>query len=99
MKTLINTVLISSALLASQAFAGGLSNFSAQSVEANLATGHTAIAQGFVSVSSQLSDLGVSVEGHLGDSNNLVSTYGSLDSNTVALTGLELPAQSTEAQL
>ncbi|WP_054342446.1 hypothetical protein [Neptunomonas antarctica] len=61
MKTLINTVLISSALLASQAFAGGLSDLPAHSVERNLAAGHVATEQGFASVSSPLSNLGVSV--------------------------------------
>ncbi len=96
MKTLLTTALLTSALFASQAFAGGLSDFSAQSVEANLAAGHVASAQGFASVSSPLSDLGASVQAHLGGgNNNLVSTY----SNTVAFTGLVAPAGSTEAQL
>ncbi|WP_372737698.1 hypothetical protein [Neptunomonas sp.] len=96
MKTLLTTALLSSALLTSQAFAGGLSDFSAPSVEANLAVGHVATAQGFVSVNSPLSDLGVSAQAHFGDANhNLVSTYN----HTVALTGLAVPAQSTEARL
>lgn len=96
MKTLLTTALLSSALLASQAFAGGLNDFSAQSVEANLAAGHAATAQGFASVGSPLSDLGASVQAHLGKgNNNLVSSY----STTVALAGLVAPAGSTEAQL
>ncbi|WP_028468246.1 hypothetical protein [Neptunomonas japonica] len=96
MKTLLTTALLSSALLTSQAFAGGLNNFSAQSVEANLATGHVATAQGFASVGSPLSDLGASVQAHLGNgNNNLVNAY----STTVALTGLVAPTGSTEAQL
>ncbi len=96
MKTLLTTALLSSALFASQAFAGGLSDLSAQSVEANLAAGHIATVQGFASVSSPLSDLGASAQAHLGDENrNLVSTY----SNTLVLTGLAAPAGSTEAQL
>jgi hypothetical protein len=100
MKTLINTVLISSALLASQAFAGGLSDFSAQSVEANLAAGHAVTAQGFASVGSPLSDLGVSTQAHLGDANhNIASTASHTYSHTVTLTGLDVPANSTEAQL
>ncbi|WP_028468282.1 hypothetical protein [Neptunomonas japonica] len=96
MKTILTTALLSSALIASQAFAGGLSDFSAQSVEANLASNHAVTAQGFASVSSPLSDLGASVQAHLGNANNnLVSTY----SNTVAFTGLVVHAGSTEAQL
>ncbi|MGY8872087.1 MAG: hypothetical protein ACKVJE_16735 [Pseudomonadales bacterium] len=96
MKTLLTTALLSSALFASQAFAGGLSHFDTQSVEANLAAGHAVTAQGFASVSSPLSDLGSSVQAHLGDANHsLASTY----SNTVASTGLVVPAGSTEAQL
>ncbi|BBB27997.1 hypothetical protein [Neptunomonas japonica] len=95
MKTLLTTAILSSALFASQAFAGGLSHFDTQSVEANLAAGHVSTAQGFASVSSPLSDLGVSVEAHLAGNSNLVSTY----SNTVALVGLVVPAGSTEAQL
>ncbi|SIS41312.1 hypothetical protein [Neptunomonas antarctica] len=97
MKTLINTVLISSALLASQAFAGGLSDLPAHSVERNLAAGHVATEQGFASVSSPLSNLGVSVEAHLGDGhqNASNSTYTS----AIVLTGLGVPSHSTEAQL
>ena len=96
MKTLLTTALLSSALFASQAFANGLNQFNDQSVEANLAVGHVATAQGFASANSPLSDLGVSAQAHLGDANhNLVSTYN----HTVALTGLEVPAQSTEAHL
>ena len=100
MKTLLTTALLSSALLASQAFAGGLTDFSAQSVEANLAVGHVATAQGFASVGSPLSDLGVSAQAHLGDANhNIASASSHTNSNTVALTGLEVPAKSTEAHL
>jgi hypothetical protein len=95
MKTLLTTVLLSSALFASQAFAGGLSDFSAQSVEANLAAGHVATAQGFNSVSAPLSDLGASTEAHLGDS--VQGNVNHAHNGTVANFGLVVPAQSTEA--
>ena len=95
MKTLLTTVLLSSALFASQAFAGGLSDFSAQSVEANLAAGHVATAQGFAAVGSPLSDLGASTETHLGGANH--SNVSSIHSTAVANFGLVVPAQSTEA--
>ncbi|SIS40808.1 hypothetical protein [Neptunomonas antarctica] len=100
MKTLLTTALLSSAIFASQAFAGGLSDFDAPSVEANLAAGHVAAAQGFASVGSPLSDLGASVQAHLGDANhNIASTASHTYSHTVTLTGLDVPANSTEAQL
>ncbi|WP_372742176.1 hypothetical protein [Neptunomonas sp.] len=104
MKTFLTTALLSSALLASQAFAGGLSDFSAPSVEANLAVGHVATAQGFASVGSPLSDLGVSAQAHLADAHHTVASAASHTninaySNTLALTGLDVPAKSTEAQL
>ncbi|WP_372739985.1 hypothetical protein [Neptunomonas sp.] len=95
MKTLLTTALLSSALLASQAFAGGLSDFSAQSVEANLAAGHAATAQGFSVVSSPLSDLGVSVEAHLGDGTH--ANVNSAHDGVIANFGLVAPAQSKEA--
>ncbi len=96
MKTLLTTALLTSALFASQAFAAGLSDFSAHSVEANLAAGHVASAQGFASVDSPLSNLGASTEAQLNnDSQDIVSTYGS----TVVFAGLVAPAGSTEAQL
>jgi hypothetical protein len=100
MKTLLTTALLSSVLLASQVFAGGLSHFDTQSVEANLAAAHVATAQGFSSVSSPLSDLGVSVQAHLSDANHsLVSAASNTYSHTVTLTGLDVPAKSTEAHL
>ena len=100
MKTLLTTALLSSALLASQAFAGGLNQFNAQSVEANLAVGHVASAQGFAPVGSPLSDLGVSAQAHFADAHHTIaSASGHANSNTLALTGLEVPAKSTEAQL
>ncbi|WP_028468705.1 hypothetical protein [Neptunomonas japonica] len=96
MKTLLTATLLSSALFASQAFAAGLSDFSEHSVEANLAAGHVASAQGFASVDSPLSHLGASTEAQLdNDSQYIVSTYG----NTVVFAGLTAPAGSTEAQL
>ena len=97
MKTLINTVLISSALLASQAFASGLNDFSAQSVEANRAAGHVATEQGFASVNSPLSDLGVSVQAHLGDGHQNASNNAY--TSAIVLTSLGVPSHSTEAQL
>lgn len=79
----------------SQAFAGGLSDFSAQSVEANLAAVNLTSAQGFVSVDSPLSDLGASVEAQL--SNDSHRTVSTTSYNFVA--GLDVPAQSQEALL
>ena len=95
MKTLLTTALLSSALFASQAFAGGLSDFSTQSVEANLAADHAVTAQGFASVSSPLSDLGASVEAHLGGGNHSNVTHA--HSSAVVSFGLDVPAHSSEA--
>ncbi|SFF79570.1 hypothetical protein [Neptunomonas qingdaonensis] len=95
MKTLLTTALLSSALFASQAFAGSLSDFSAQSVEANLATGHAVTTQGFTAVSSPLSDLGASVEAQLG--NGAHADVNSAHDGVVANFGLVAPAQSKEA--
>jgi hypothetical protein len=95
MKTLLTTALLASALFASQAFAGGLSDFSAQSVEANLAAGHVVTAQGFESASSPLSNLGASTEAHLGDGNH--SNASQAHSSAVVSFGLEVPAHSSEA--
>ncbi|BBB30863.1 hypothetical protein [Neptunomonas japonica] len=96
MKTLLTATLLSSALFASQAFAAGLSDFSEHSVEANLAAGHVASAQGFASIDSPLSNLGASTEAQLdNDSQDIASTYG----NTLVFAALTAPAGSTEAQL
>ena len=94
MKTLLNAALITSALFASQAFAGGLNDFSTQSVEHNLATGVTAQAQGFAVVTSPLSNLGASTEAHFA-----TDTHTNVVSSTVASFGLEVPTSSTEALL
>lgn len=95
MKTLLTTALLASSLFTSQVFAGGLSDFSTQSVEANLAAGHVTSTQGFVSVGSPLSDLGASVEAQLSNDNH--STVSAKGYNVVA--GLDVPAQSQEALL
>ncbi|SIS40826.1 hypothetical protein [Neptunomonas antarctica] len=97
MKTLLTTALLSSALFASQAFASGLNDFSAQSVEANLAAGHVATAQGFKSIGSPLSDLGASVQAHLGDGHQ--NAVNRVYTSAVVLTGLNVPSVSREAQL
>lgn len=96
MKTLLTATLLSSALFASQAFAAGLSDFSEHSVEANLAAGHVASAQGFASIDSPLSNLGASTEAQLdNDNQDIASTYG----NPLVFAALTAPAGSTEAQL
>ncbi|WP_028468287.1 hypothetical protein [Neptunomonas japonica] len=95
MKTLLTTALLSSALFASQAFAGGLSDFSTQSVEANLAAGHVVTAQGFESASSPLSTLGVSKEAHLGGGHH--SNVTQAHNDAVVSFGLDVPAHSSEA--
>ena len=98
MKTLINFALITSALFASQAFAGGLNDFSAQSVESNLATGVTTQTQGFSAVTSPLSTLGASTEANLAEQNPTTHAV-SIANSTVASFGLVAPANSTEALL
>jgi hypothetical protein len=95
MKTLISATLITSALFASQAFAGGLNEFPAPSVEHNLATGVTTQAQGFSAVASPLSILGASTEAHFANTTHTKSIANS----AVASFGLEAPANSTEALL
>ncbi|BBB28004.1 hypothetical protein [Neptunomonas japonica] len=94
MKTILTTALLSSALFASQAFAGGLSDFSAQSIEANLAAGHVVTAQGFESASSPLTNLGASTQAHLGDGSH--SNVNQAHSNAVVSFGLDVPAHSSE---
>ncbi|WP_372740786.1 hypothetical protein [Neptunomonas sp.] len=95
MKTLINAALITSALFASQAFAGGLNDFSAQSVEHNLASGVTTPAESFTAAISPLSVLGASTEAHFANTTHITSIANS----TVASFGLVAPANSTEALL
>ncbi|WP_028468603.1 hypothetical protein [Neptunomonas japonica] len=95
MKTLLSATLITSALFASQAFAGGLNNFSTQSVEHNLAAGVITQAQGFTAVISPLSSLGTSTEAHFATGAHATNTV----SSTVASFGLEAPASSTEVLL
>ncbi len=95
MKTLLVTTLLSSSLFASQAFAGGLSDFSSLSIEANLAAGHVATEQGFSVVNNPLSDLGASVEAHLSD--DIRGNVSNAQSGVVASFGLVAPAQSKEA--
>ncbi|WP_028468607.1 hypothetical protein [Neptunomonas japonica] len=95
MKNLLNATLITSALFASQAFAGGLNNFSTQSVEHNLAAGVTTQAQGFAAVISPLSSLGTSTEAHFATETHTANVVGS----TVASYGLEVPSNSSEALL
>lgn len=95
MKTLFNAALITSALFASQAFAGGLNDFSTQSVEHNLAAGVATQAQGFTAVTSPLSSLGASTEAHFATG----TQTSNIASSTVASFGLEAPTNSTEALL
>ncbi|WP_201347925.1 hypothetical protein [Neptunomonas japonica] len=95
MKTLLNAALITSALFASQAFAGGLNDLSTQSVEHNLASGVTSQTQGFTAVTSPLSNLGASTETHFATDTHATNTV----SSTVASFGLEVPTSSTEALL
>ncbi|WP_028468284.1 hypothetical protein [Neptunomonas japonica] len=95
MKALLTTAFLASALFTSQAFAGGLSDFSTQSVEATLAADHVTSTQVFISVDSPLSDLGTSVEAQLSNDNH--STVNTRSYNFLA--GLDVPAQSQETLL
>ena len=95
MKTLLTTAILSSAIFASQAFAGGLSDFSSQSVETNLAVGSVVTEQGFLATNSPLSNLGSSTEAHFGNGNN--SNVNQTYSNDVVSFGLVAPAHSTGA--
>ncbi len=95
MKTLLSAALITSALFASQAFAGGLNDFSTQSVEHNLTTSVTTQAQGFAVVTSPLSNLGASTEAHFATDTHINNVADS----TVASFGLEVPANSSQALL